>query len=450
MASGRMQIPILLVALAAVGAGIYWTRSTPGGDSEQRARWQIRQEPANPEGYVKLADILFQQSDSLEASAASATDPAVAMARHNQANQTTDEAISLYRKVLDLAPDNVAVANSLGQVYLQQRRFQAAKDVLSAAVKRLPEKSPDEAVLRKTLATALLYNDERDAAELQLDKVLQLKPDYAEAILDKAMRHADRNEWPEAKTLIFKAMKLQPENPEVHNKLALLYFNMGQYEDALAPMQLAIKEAAKPDLPPYYITLGQIYRKLHRPKDALAAFSEAVKRSPRSVLGLTQIGETFHDMGLDHTAIEYFRAAMGADPENADVAGRLAEIFCTSKDQSCQDLISAVFYAERAVEISKGSRLQLLRLLAQIYAECHRFQDAINTAEKAEKLGLLLGYQTDVEKIRLAKEEYVRGLAKFPVPPSLEELKAATTAPATGTAPASLPATLPATTSAVK
>jgi len=69
-----------------------------------------------------------------------------------------------------------------------------------------------------------------------------------------------------------------PMYPGANKNMAVAYYTKGRYNDALYPMEKALR--AQPSNTEYRITMGLILMKLGKSQDALHHFEEALRISP--------------------------------------------------------------------------------------------------------------------------------------------------------------------------
>ena len=114
--------------------------------------------------------------------------------------------------------------------------YQDAFDLLVSAL----AKSPDNPELLYEHAMAAEKIDRIDILEASLRKLMQLKPDNADAYNALGYTLADRNQrLPEAHQLIEKALKLSPENAYIIDSMGWVLFRMGRTAEALEHLKRA-------------------------------------------------------------------------------------------------------------------------------------------------------------------------------------------------------------------
>jgi tetratricopeptide (TPR) repeat protein len=115
-----------------------------------------------------------------------------------------------------------------------------------------------------------------DDMERSLRKLIQLRPDYAQAYNALGYSLVERNtRLPEARQLIRKALDLSPGDPYITDSLGWLEYKMGQLQEALPLLQAAWK--ARPDTE-IGAHLGEVLWKLDRKQEARDVWADALQR----------------------------------------------------------------------------------------------------------------------------------------------------------------------------
>ena len=95
-----------------------------------------------------------------------------------ETGQSLDEALALARKALQKSPGDPNYMDTLGWIYLKQRRADIAVQTFRATA----QKNPDNPVYLHHLGLALIENGQKSEARVVLDAALQKKPEKAEKI----------------------------------------------------------------------------------------------------------------------------------------------------------------------------------------------------------------------------------------------------------------------------
>jgi tetratricopeptide (TPR) repeat protein len=88
----------------------------------------------------------------------------------------------------------------------------------------------------------LLYEKKGDIpmAQKNYKKILQLKPDYAPALIQSAVLSFNQNDYGEALTLLKHAVEIQPENAKLYYCIACVYSRQNQHDPAIEWLKKAV------------------------------------------------------------------------------------------------------------------------------------------------------------------------------------------------------------------
>jgi len=155
--------------------------------------------------------------------------------------------------------------------------------------------------------------------------------------------------------------KAEPGNPDIAYFRACLLERLGRHAAALAVYQEA--DQARP-LPatPHCFRMGQLFRWLERPEDALAAFERALEQAPHHINTLRARGEVLAQLGRHREACDVFRAVVAIEPGNAAAFDGLARSRAILGDHP-----GALDAARRGVA-ADPKRAGLVRLITELEA----------------------------------------------------------------------------------
>ena len=163
------------------------------------------------------------------------------------------------------------------------------------------------------VAVARLYEEKNqlNEAEAQYKRALQDAPNDLRPLLGYA-RLKDRMGDPQAALQLYqKAARLHPQEPAVHNNLAVHYARRGMLQEAVGAMERAIQ--ARPKAPKYRNNMATLLVEMGRPQDAFvqlrAVNDEAVAHY--------NLGFLLHKKGQTQAAAQEFALALRANPNLA-------------------------------------------------------------------------------------------------------------------------------------
>jgi Flp pilus assembly protein TadD len=143
-----------------------------------------------------------------------------------------------------------------------------------------------------------------------------------------------------------KALRIRPDNAEVHGALAGALMRNGQASEAISHWE------------------------------------RAVALQPEAVQARDQLGALLVQQGKWRDALAQWRESLKYDPDDANALNNLAWVLATAGDSSARDGTQAVVLAQRASRIAGGANPLILRTLAAAQAESGDFSGAMETGER--------------------------------------------------------------------
>ena len=144
-------------------------------------------------------------------------------------------------------------------------------------------------------------------------------PDKKEEVSDKKKAEAFQNlgasyvrdgKLREGLRNLHEAVKLDPNNAELHNQIALVYRDLAEYEASLGHFKKAL--ALKPRFPEAQNNLGTLYALMGKWDLAIASYQKAVDdvlyKTPH--FAYTNMGLAYYNKGDYEKAIPYFSKCM--------------------------------------------------------------------------------------------------------------------------------------------
>ena len=163
------------------------------------------------------------------------------------------------------------------------------------------------------LATVLQHQGRIDDAIKSYDRGLVLKPDFAAGWykLGELLVQQDRRD--EARLSFSQAIKADPAHLEATNSIALLDFNAGDYEAAIAGLDRSL--VLKPDDPGALHLKGICELRLKRFDAALTDIGRALSFVPDHPDLVNNFGLALHKLGRHAEAIVHFDRALALKPD---------------------------------------------------------------------------------------------------------------------------------------
>ena len=296
---------------------------------------------------------------------------------------TYESAVTVYRDTLEKNGEAWMPHNNLGlllveddprqaefhfreSLRLKSNHYQAAFNLVTALSKQ--GKPQDAAVQLQSVIEriqALPRTKGLNEPELLARHYLRLAQLNREAGKPDRAEHAFRD-----------ALQLAPDDATIHAQLAQHYFEQGRVDEAKSHFQESLDYGGEDS----YIlrTLGVIaYNK--------ADYAKAIDLLQRSLSAAT-------------SANEYVPAAQG-----------LLQILTSCPEVALRDVNRAVTIAEQLNDITRREDPQAIDILASVYADAGRFEDAIRTGEEAIALAKSQGLDPLAAEFAMRVDRYRKG-----------------------------------------
>ncbi len=199
-------------------------------------------------------------------------------------------------------PDQIEVQSALGDALRADNQFVPAVAAYTAAINQIGTPLPIHWVLYYTRGISNERAGNWDAAESDFREALKLQPDQPLVLnyLGYSMVEKGRD-LDEALSMIERAVKGQPDDGYITDSLGWVYFRLGRYQDAVAPMLRAVELV--PDDPVVNDHLGDVLWMVGRKREADFQWRRALSFGPADELDMDRVRRKL-DVGLDQVIIE--------------------------------------------------------------------------------------------------------------------------------------------------
>jgi len=185
-----------------------------------------------------------------------------------------DDAAKEVKSLLDGKADRDTYL-ALAQVFEKGKNFSEAGKALDSAEK-LSESSEDKEGVWFARGAMFEKQKRYDLSEAEFRKILKQNPENSSAMNYLGYTFADRNvRLPEALELIQKALEKEPGNGAYLDSLGWVYFRLDRLKEAEANLLLAVDKS--PSDPTVHDHLGDVYAKQGRLKDAMTEWQVSLQ-----------------------------------------------------------------------------------------------------------------------------------------------------------------------------
>ncbi len=410
----------------------------------------LQQRPESYRVHFILASIALEQQDFAEAvvwlSKALRIQPTSGDAHYNmgialQSLGKSEEAIQHYYQALRFKGDDALVRNNLAAVFQLQGRLDEAIQQYQQAL----NVDDDNALIHYNFAIALQSQGRLDEAINHYRRAIQLKADYDEAHHNLGNALSLQGNFKEAAVHWAESLRLKPGQVGLLRKLGRVSYEERNIDDALAYFSEAVR--IEPNQYQLYLDLGNLlydkgdidpaitnwnkaiqltadqpevrrnlrylvarqlaqYGKLD---EAIEQWKELLKSEPNDPALYNNLAIAFYKQGRFAEAIDHWKKLLEIRPDDYQILHNLGWLFATHPNTEIRNPTEAIRLARRACELTGYEKSLQLDALAAAYASAGRFDEAVETAEKALQQALSSGEEKEVELLGRRLELYKAG-----------------------------------------
>ncbi len=382
------------------------------------------------------------------------TEAALWLARLYRLQNEHEKAAEVLRGVLEREPENEAGIEQFTQLLLDLGKSSEAIALLDGIVKRSPtpglldllgdaytqmhdpaqaerayrkaaELEPGEASHRRGLAQSLLAEDKYEAALEQYRKLAELEPDSPDNYLRMAQIYRQLHQLDQAEASLLHAKERAPGSLEVIYYEAMIYEAQGRFDDAIRVLSDAVAGLkSQPSLTPanrrtlaiLYEQLGRLYRDVENYPAAIYTFQEMLKLGDEEARrGRVLMIDTYRASRDIQRALEESRKALELYPKDRSV--RVSHALLLGEKGDTEESAKLL----RQMLAGSADDREIYLDLAQIYERGQHYAQAEQAAHAAEKMAarpaenemvwFMLGaiYERQ-KKYDLAEDEFKRAL----------------------------------------
>lgn len=198
-------------------------------------------------------------------------------------------------------------------------------------------------------------------------------------------------------------ISIEPENPEIRNKLANIYIEQNKLGDA--KQQIAIAQKLSPNKEIKFILFARISKKEKTVQSALDYYQDAINENPRNINTRLELGNYLLELHKWNDALRLFKNSLKLSPNDIDLMERYAWILAACPDDKIRDGRKALDFASRLRLVRKVTFEQDIRCnltYAVVLGELKKFKRGIDEAKKiiqATKAMKMKNYESKLNNI---------------------------------------------------
>ncbi|MDD2716307.1 MAG: anti-sigma factor antagonist [Candidatus Wallbacteria bacterium] len=305
-------------------------------------------------------------------------------------NIRTQEGITIFELIGELDMYTLPRAQEIIDMLVEQERFNILMDLakleyidssgigfFTATLKLLRDHNGDLKIVKLHPYIKRLFD------LIHLDFFISIYESYEEATSDfKDNISRAIMKWK-------KVVEIKPNYADAYYHLGLAYVNKSMFEEARDEFQRALD--INPNYADAHKRLGDVLKQLGKVKEAGEKYKAALKINPKYSDALIALGLLYNDDSMLDDAICHYRKALDVHPNYADVLNKLGAALKGKKDYN-----EAVKSFKSALKINPGF-IDALRNLAHAYEEMEEPENAIKELTTLVKF---LNNDEDKDKVR--------------------------------------------------
>ena len=243
---------------------------------------------------------------------------------------------------------------------------------------------PDYAAIRNDAAVLYIRTGQPQKAAVHFAQVVRLEPRSAPARFNHGSALQASGDLGGAAAEYREAIRIDPVYARAHSRLGEIDLAQGRIDQAVGHLREAIRLDST-ELAPHY-NLGVAEIAAGRLAEAVTPLERAVQLNPTFPEARYNLARVLAGLQRYSEAIAQLRAALGARPDWTDALAQLSWLLATHPDAAVRNADEAIRLASRAAELSGRKDASVLDSLGAAYAAAGRFEEAVASAEAAEKL----------------------------------------------------------------
>ncbi|OIO33209.1 MAG: hypothetical protein AUJ70_03630 [Candidatus Omnitrophica bacterium CG1_02_40_15] len=284
-------------------------------------------------------------------------------------NNKIDEAIALYEKASKILPTSEDLLSRLANLYNRKADYSKSTDIYKKMIELKPDNIWYYNVLSDTYKNAKL--DDKAAA---LWEDLMKKSNNPDIFIQAANFYNNQNNTDSAVLAVKKAIELKPDNASYQQTLESYYVKLEKFSDAEAICDKILASAKDAWMKDWVNSeLINIYQKQNKLPELALRFEKELDQAPKELSGYRKLAELYQRNNKRDKAIEVYEKAISVGLDDKDINIRLLDL-CENSEK----LDKAEAQIKRIIA-SNPQDFYLYERLANILAKAKKIDEAKKT-----------------------------------------------------------------------
>jgi len=314
--------------------------------------------------------------------------------------------IEYLRRAIAMSPQDANVRRMLASLYFQAGMTREA----IAQYQEILALRPDDAAVLAELAKCYLKSGQNEEVIRTSARILRANPQDDAALVDMALAWGNLGNWNKAISSYQASLKVRPDNPVAIFRLGEAYEKTKQLEKAAEQYRLVLEKVPKADH--VAVALADVFLKMGNFDEAIRWHREVVKRQPKNATAYANLGLAYGGKGQHREEIENYRKAIALNPRDPVIHFNLGAAYEKGKREQ-----EAVLEYQKVLAL-KPDDPDALERLADLHFKAGRFREAVPLYEKVSKassrkgtIHSRLGFAyAELKKPALSVENYAKAM----------------------------------------
>jgi tetratricopeptide (TPR) repeat protein len=288
-------------------------------------------------------------------------------AKAAEARGDVDQAIANYQSILKISPSLSAAYNNMGALYLRQRQYAKAVDILEKGLKINSKMTSASALLGISLYEMGDYAHARPP----LESALGANPKDSNVELTLANDLVKLGDLEGAATHLQQIARRDPRNQDAWYQLGKVYMQLSQI--ALTKLQ-----QIDPNSVLVHEVSGEIMESMNNFDGAIIEYKKAVEMAPQQPGTHYKLGNAYWSISQWDSATKEFQAELANDPRSCTSYYKIGDIVLLqhgNPQMALDDLQKSIAICPALIEAREDRARALLRM--------DRYQDALPDLQAA-------------------------------------------------------------------
>ena len=309
------------------------------------------------------------------------------------------QAIDAYRKAIQLKPDYLEALINLGNLLIDEELEEAI-----SLCRQVVQLAPKAHTVHFNLANALAKSEDPEAAEKSYQQALKISPNHLDSLKNYAVLLSSQKRNEDAITILRRAAVLDPDSWEILNNLGNVYAEQNEFALAIKCFRNALKRV--PENTEILFHIGKALEESKEFSQAMITFRKVLDKHPNHPGAAFHLGSLVASHGDLEYAYEIFQSLYQSDSMNTASLFGMGSIRVQQKKVG-----SAVGYFEALVALEPDhlqSRLHLIDLYSRQLRESEVEKHVDEALEHHPENAVLWNYRGHVQNRKLQTKKALK------------------------------------------